>query len=89
MGQKSSKMASSAHAVSRISVIMPVPMVLPPSRSVKLNSGSVYTPQLRFRVDNLPGPDLSCDIIMKRADHLNVVTGHNHLFFSIGSPLRP
>ena len=63
-------------------------MVLPPSRSVKLGR-KVKSILAEVGCVNLPGTNLPSNIVVQRANHLNVVTRHDHLFLSVSGTLRP
>ena len=69
--------------------MIPVPMVLPPSRSVKLRGNLALSLLEKDRQSNLPRTDLTRYVMVQRANHLDVVTGHDHLLLGIGGALRP
>ena len=69
--------------------MIPVPMVLPPSRSVKLRGNLALSILEKDRQSNLPRTDLTRYVMVQCANHLDVVAGHDHLLLGIGGALRP
>ena len=63
-------------------------MVLPPSRSVKLGR-KVKSILAEVGCVDLPGTNLPSNIVVQSANHLNVVTRHDHLVSSVRGTLWP